>query len=272
MEGRLRKWSRARLGLAACAWFTLAAGARAELITPDSIRRPPPGTLPAVAGAPVAPADVVSSQYAALGLLFPIRQVAPDTAYATVITNVGGTDVWAGAFQFGAGGGPNTVLSFDALSFVAGAFVRPGPLNGPVTTGSFSMELVTSGAAMLSVMGADANGNPTFTSLNVSGPGRTWLTVTAPALEFFGADAFQPVTDPLPGPVAPPLVWGVAAVRFVPDGAQTAPEPSSLALAALGALGLAARAWGRCGRRFRGFPAPPARRRRWAPGRAGGRG
>jgi hypothetical protein len=49
---------------------------------------------------------------------------------------------------------------------------------------------------------------------------------------------FAPVLDPQPGAPAPNPAWGVAEVSFT---LAHAPEPSSLLLAGLGVLGVAAR-------------------------------
>src|SRR5262249_27031957 len=92
----------ARLLLAASAAVTLglaARPARAALITPDSILRPPPAAVGSANLTPItSAADLVNTQYAALGLTFPAAPgTVPGLGPATAITSIGGVAVWAPA-------------------------------------------------------------------------------------------------------------------------------------------------------------------------------
>ena len=91
--------------LALMALAVAAAPATADHITPDSIVRPPPATYPGIAGTPVNEHDYVTTQYAALGLVFPVRALTPQVTYATAVASVNGVDVWTAVLRsdFGAG-------------------------------------------------------------------------------------------------------------------------------------------------------------------------
>jgi hypothetical protein len=67
----------------------------------------------------------------------------------------------------------------------------------------------------------------------------TWVTVSGPGIHSFQVTAF-PGLIPANSPGTTPFIWGVAAVDF-----QEAPEPTSLALASLGLVGLVGYAWRR---------------------------
>src|SRR3954452_21545470 len=93
--------SRPLLALAALA--LAAAPATADYITPDSILRPPPATHAGASGTPVAEADYVTTQYASLGLVFPVRVLTSDVTYAAAVASVGGVNAWTAVLRYGPG-------------------------------------------------------------------------------------------------------------------------------------------------------------------------
>src|SRR4051794_39251998 len=111
---------RSMLALAA---LTLAATtATADPITPDSLLRPPPATYPGVAGTPVDEADYVTTQYADLGVVFPVRALSPQVSYATAVASVEGVNVWAAVLRSDFGAGASSALTMDGVGVVMGAF------------------------------------------------------------------------------------------------------------------------------------------------------
>jgi hypothetical protein len=81
----------------------------------------------------------------------------------------------------------------------------------------------------------DAKGNLLMEQMTsiTEGAAGTWVDLSAPGIPSFEVAAF-PVLIPGDFHLVTPFSWGVAAIDF-----QAAPEPSSLALAAFGLIGLA---------------------------------
>jgi hypothetical protein len=229
----------------ASAFAFIAPSARAEMITPDSIPNPPASVGSANLSPIYSFTNFVSTQYKGLGLNFS-SGVYP---LGTAITHLNGVDVWAPAAYaahpgLGKVGGPPLVFPVAMIDYngpwPGASLVMPGTLK-PTTASSVTLEILGRGIGVSffnsqgGLLGTAAAGGTglhggrlyTFTSLGISS-----FTVFAPVMDPYAG-------DPYPGPA-----WGVASVSFtLPEGES--PEPSSLVLAGLGALVLAAR----CGRR-----------------------
>jgi hypothetical protein len=206
---------------------------RADVITPSSIANPP-GAVGWANGTPVYANNLVTAQYAGLGLNF--------TAGAA-ITNLNGVNVWAPTepllqplFRTIPGGPPPFPVARISYNGTWGgaSFVQPGTqtpstvssvtleiLGRPVTIDLFNAQGQLMGTASLGGTGLHGGQLYTFTGSGIS-----------------SFSIFAPVIVPPPGAMAINPAWGVAEVSFTP---AHAPEPSSLILAGLGALGLAAR-------------------------------
>jgi hypothetical protein len=190
-------------------------------------------------GTPVYANNLVISQYAGLGLNF------RDTA---AITSLNGVNVWAPTqllvtplIRTVPGGSPPpfpvATISYNGpwngASFVQGGTGTPTTVSSvtleilgrPVTVDLFNAHGLLMGAASLGGTGLHGGRLYTFTGSDIS-----------------SFSVFAPVIDPPPGAASPMMAinpaWGVAEVSFTP---AHAPEPSSLILAGLGALGIAAR-------------------------------
>jgi len=204
-----RSWRWSALTIA---FGLMAPEARAEMITPNSIPNPP--TVVASPYGAVYANNFVNTQYASLGLNFNDE---------TAITKLNGGSAWVPVGI--AGGAPGAI---DYAWTVGGNFVSPGSSN-PTTVSSLSLDLIGNPSApTLWVDGLNRqslNIVPVLQSTPGPDGGQVW-TFTGPGIASFG------VMAPLGGP------WGVSEVSFSP---ATAPEPTSLVLAGLGALGLAAR-------------------------------
>ncbi len=235
---------RARAGLAA-GWVAglllVAPAARAELLTPASIAAPPP-TVPAVHGAGV-PADaLVDDQYRQRGVSF----------RGAALSEVGGVTVWVpvGAPTWPSSWGPSN--DEGTVNFAPGASSWSGMVIGtltdpedaaPATTDRVSVEFMGVAPDGVALALYDLDGNLIGNPWETSGPGPHGGVVVAaelPGIAEFQAYRFINST----GETNP---WGVAQVEFGTSNAApppiTTPEPSGLALAALGAAGLALAYW-----------------------------
>src|SRR5262249_41171257 len=132
----------------------LPAAVRAEPITPDSIRRPPPATVAAVQGQPLAAGDLVTSQYQSLGLAFPPQRYTNGAGYAAGVTQVGSVNVWSPVLLDNGGNGG---LVFDGVGSLTGQVVVPGT-SKPSTTSSITVEMLSAGGHGL-LGGLDKDGN-----------------------------------------------------------------------------------------------------------------
>jgi hypothetical protein len=207
---------------------------QADVITPASITHPP-GAVGWANGTPVYANNLVTTQYAGLGLNY---------ASGAAITNLNGVNVWAPTEPLlrplirTIPGGPPLPFPVVRISYNGtwggASFVQPGTqtaasvssvtleiLGRPVTVDLFNAQGKLMGTASLGGMGLHGGQLYTFTGSGISS-----FSVVAP------------VIDPPRGAMAINPAWGVAEVSFTP--AHT-PEPSSLILAGLGALGVAAR-------------------------------
>src|SRR5581483_7388442 len=184
----------------------------------------PPSAVSSTNGTPVYANNLVTSQYAGLGLNFS----------DTTITRLNGISVWAPVGPVTGDSSAHSasgVLSYFGL-WTGGKFVMPGSSN-PTTVSSLSMEVLGNLGFPLNVYGLNGQQLNLFPVLQSHpGPhgGQVWTFAGSGIASFSG---FIPTADGLPNPS-----WGVAGISFTP---ASAPEPSSLVLAGLGALGLVAR-------------------------------
>ncbi len=194
--------------------------AQAGMITPDSIPNPP-SAVSSANGTPVYANNLVTTQYAGLGLNFS----------DTTITRLNGISVWAPVAPV-SDNSSSGILSYFG-SWTGGKFVMPGSSN-PTTISSLSVEVLGKNLGfMLSVYGPNAqqlNLLPVLQSHPGPHGGQVWTFTGSGIASFSG---IIPTADGLPNPS-----WGVAEISFTPS---SAPEPSSLVLAGLGALGMATR-------------------------------
>jgi len=210
----------------------------ADVITPDSIAKPPPAVGWAD-GTRVYANNLVTAQYAGLGL---------DFARGAAITRLNGVNVWAPTqpvpqpFVRIIPGGPPLPFPVARISYngtwAGGNFVVPGTLT-PTTSSSVTLEIVGRpvGVGFFNPSGGLLG---TATVGGMGPHGGELYTFTRSGISSFSV--FAPVIDPPLGVASPTVAfnpaWGVAEVSFTP---AHAPEPSSLVLVGLGALGLAAR-------------------------------
>jgi hypothetical protein len=162
----------------------------------------------------------VTDQYKRFGLVF--RQ----DWYATF--NMGG---WAS-------GTPDTLMPAGTQSV---AFVVPGT-DEPATTDTLRLRISSAWESAFTLDAYDVNGKLLRSYSMLTEPGiDQWVSVEARGIHSFRADEswWHPPGSP-PGIDDNSPQWWMYAVEFTPVAA--APEPGGLALFALGALGLAARA------------------------------
>jgi hypothetical protein len=189
--------------------------ARAGMITPDSIPNPP-SAVSSVNGTPVSLSNVVISQYAGLGM----------NLNAPAITRLNGVPVWVPVnFPAGTGG---SVIDY-ATSSVGGSFVFPGTSKA-LSPSSVSLDIIGNPGTPKFLVGG-FNGMPLNIApalQNTPGPdgGQIWNVSGAGIYSIYVSSS---------GTDSP---WGVSEVSFK---AASTPEPSTLVLAGLGALGLATR-------------------------------
>ncbi|MGH7174376.1 MAG: PEP-CTERM sorting domain-containing protein [Gemmataceae bacterium] len=209
---RIWRWS-----ALAIAFGLFGSAVRAEMITPNSIPNPP-SAVGSTNGTLVYSSNYVTNQYASSGLQFA----------GTAITQLNGVSVWA---PLGiAVSDPAPAGAINYAWGLSGSLVSPASSN-PMTVSSLSVDVMNlSGIPTVSVNG-DGQLSSIVPTYNV-GPGASVSEVWT----FTGTDinGFS-ISPPSTGGA-----WGVTGVAFTPTTA-TAPEPSSLVLAGLGALGLAAR-------------------------------
>jgi hypothetical protein len=225
------KSSRPMHVLAALAGFVLSApGANADLVTANSVPIATPSLGIVTSGGTVLPAlTLVSGEYRGLGLDFP----AQPNGTAVAVTTLSGVNVWAPA-----GPAPGISPPWYTLDYsrqVSGAFVVPGT-STPMTVSSLTLEVMGGGSFEVSALAA--NGNLIRSEMSPTGTGPNGGELYA--INDPGVRSFDVVRSGLPAnsgslSYAP---WGISEVSFT---RATAPEPGSLVLAVLGALGLATR-------------------------------
>jgi hypothetical protein len=212
----------------ALAAFVFAASAtRAEWITPDSIPNPP-AAVGSAGGTPVPSGNLVATQYSGLGLNF---------TYAA-ITQLSGAAVWAPVDPQAMPasrvvGGPPGPFPPPQISYgpwmPGGNFVVPGTLK-PTSVYTMTLEIVGR-PVMVDAWSLHGQALGSVGPDGIGPHGGNLYTLSGGGISSF--DVFVPVMDP---PDTNYPAWGIAAVSFANN-----PEPSSLVLAGLGALGLAAR-------------------------------
>jgi hypothetical protein len=211
------------------------------MITPDSIPNPP-SAVGSADGTPVYAGSLVTTQYKGVGLNF---------SSGAAITGLNGVNVWAPTLWLmepasrTAGGPPSNFPSaqISYYSTLTGSLVSSGSLN-PTTVSSLSVAIVGHPLLTINVYGANGQLLNIAPQIGFLANSQVW-TFTGPGISSFST--VEAAIDP-PGNVNP--VWGVSGVSFA---VASTPEPSSLVLVGLGALGLAARlGW----RRFRTIAGP----------------
>jgi hypothetical protein len=223
--------------------FGLAApAAQAEIITPDSIPHPPPA-VGSANGTSVYANNLVTTQYKGMGLNF---------SSGAAVTNLNGVSVWAPTEMLmqpesRIAGGPPPNYPAAQISYYGtwsgASFVQPGTLKPAVAT-SLSVEIIGRQDVGIWVTYANSKvpvGIPAWIATTPEPNGGVLYTFpTGPGITSFSI--FAPILDPpigaYPASMTINPTWGVAEVSATID---SAPEPSSLVLAGLGALALAAR-------------------------------
>ena len=133
---------------------------------------------------------------------------------------------------------PVAGINYDG-NWGGASFVQPGTLT-PTTASSVTLEIIGRGV-WVNFFNSSGGflGSATIGGMGMHG-GQLY-TFTGSGIRSFSV--YAPIIDPLPPGFAVPAVpinpaWGVAEVSFTP---AHAPEPPSLILASLGAMGLAVR-------------------------------
>jgi len=217
------------IALAAAFGFTIST-ARAEMITPDSIPNPP-AAVGSGNGTPVYANNLVSTQYMSLGLDFGNSW--------TAITHLNSIPVWVPVgIPYPTPGSTGGQIDYNTAWW--GANLNSLTTRNPITVSSLTVETVGNlGFLSLGVIGRNGlplNIAPVVQSVPGSNGEEIWTFTGSGIWGFYAA---LPPGEAVPAHETD-STWGVAAVSFTPPAGQT-PEPSSLLLAGLGALGLAAR-------------------------------
>lgn len=189
--------------------------ARAGMITPNSIPNPP---TPVGSNGFVNANNIVGSQYTSQGL---------NILGGAAITNINNVAVWSPADTTVAAP-PLGIINYGSVLY--GSFVSSGTIN-PTMVSSFSLTMLGSQPFGVRVYGDNGQLLNIAPIVQQISGGQTWSFTSADITSF---SAFQNNGN------IPSTPWGVASVSFTPTAAS-APEPSTLALAGLGLLGLATR-------------------------------
>lgn len=190
-----------------------------------SIPLNPPFLVDSANGSIVHPNELVTTQYTGSGLNFP---------WGTAITKLNGDSVWAPIsvpLDSGVKNPWGSIYYHEGWG-ILGRFVSPISLN-PTTVSSLTVKILGNSSVSVHVYGYGPNGhllNITPSVGSIAGE-QDW-TFTGPGIGSFYAT--QDATSSSP--------WGMAAVSLTPAPTpEPLPEPGSLVLAGLGALGLATR-------------------------------
>jgi hypothetical protein len=241
MAHHSRIWLAMVLGIA-CVWETPTA--RAGLVTPDSIASP---VLSSEMDGSVPPGGLVTNQYQALGLLFPMKGVGePETVYSTAIIRLwNNMDLFTGAYQATTPTGVVNHVSYQSPAGVTAAFVLPGTTT-PDAADSVTVSLYSNGPILAQLEAFDKNGQLLKTiTTQVGGASDKPIEFDIAGIQSVYTTAFQPIIDPPPPGVAfiagqPSFIWGVSSIEW-----HEAPEPAGFVLGGLGMLALLGYAWRR---------------------------
>lgn len=186
------------------------------MITPDSIPNPP---APAGANGSININNDINAQYNSRGFII--------GGMGAAITSIKNVAVWAPTETNFVG------PTFGYINYgypLLGAFVSPGTMNF-TSVSSLSVAMVGSQPFGVNVYGNNGQLLNIAPIVQQTSSGQTWTFTGADITSF---SAFQNNNN------TPSTPWGVASVSFTPATAS-APEPSTLALAGIGLLGLATR-------------------------------
>lgn len=207
-------WSWRSSVLAVFFGFTVpAAQAGMITITPDSIPNPPQAVSSAN-GTPVSPNNFVISQYARLGMNF----------NAPAITSLNGVSVWVPVNSPAGTGG--SIIDY-ATSSIGGSFVWPGTSKA-LSPSSVTLDIIGDPSSLRfqagSFNGMPLNITPVLQSTPGPDGGQRWRVTGSGIYSIYVSSS---------GANSP---WGISEVSLT---TASTPEPSSLVLAGLRALGLA---------------------------------
>jgi hypothetical protein len=216
--------------------------ARAGLVTPDSIGSP---VLSSEIDNSVPSGGLVTNQYQALGLLFPVQGPGESGAvYSTAIIQQGNLDLFTGACQATTPSGVVNHVSYQSPAGVTAAFVLPGTTT-PDAADSVTVSLYSNGPILAQLEAFDKNGHLLKTiTTQVGSASDKPIEFDIAGIQSVYTTAFQPIIDPLPGEACiagqPSFIWGVSSIEW-----HEAPEPAGLVLGGLGMLALLGYAWRR---------------------------
>jgi|SRR5665213_3205486 len=246
MARHSRIWLAMALGIV-YAWGTPAA--RAGLVTPDSIASP---VLSSEIDNSVPPGGLVTNQYQALGLLFPVQRLGePAVTYSTAIIQALNLDLFTGAYQATTPGGLVSHVSYQSPAGVTAAFVLPGTTT-PDAADSVTVSLYSNGPILAQLEAFDKNGQLLKTiTTQVGMASEKSIEFDIAGIQSVYTTAFTPIIDPPPPGVPfieghPSFMWGVSSIEW-----HEAPEPAGLVLGGLGMFALLAYAWRRRSMRMR---------------------
>jgi MYXO-CTERM domain-containing protein len=207
---------------------------RGELITPlsEPIGAEPYGSAEAGSFA-VSPA--LSDEYRAHGLLFRVRERSATDGYSAVLARLAWDNeqrIWVGAYRWwhvGPGGPPGAWANLFSFTPIDMALTAPAD--------SLRVSFLWDGGEGTATLTGYTRGGQAV-SASASGFGGATVTLDAPGVRLFTASASGPGGASWDITAPAPVTWGVSGVEVL---ASSSPEPGALALALLGAAGLAAR-------------------------------
>ena len=211
------------------------------MITPNSIHNPP-AAVGSANGTPVYASNLVNSQYMGLGLGFGNSRTAITSLNGVPVCGAGWSRRQSECSHIRRPTSKIPRRGNRLLQYVVWSKSQlardAGSDNGFRVNRGNDWESRFSLAGGFGRNGLPLNIAPVVQSVPGSNGEQIW-TFTGSGI--YGFTAVEAVIDPLgPGKLAVNPAWGVAAVSFTPPAGQT-PEPSSVVLAGMGALGLAVR-------------------------------